>query len=279
MRGLLVLGVAMVGAAVVGWGAAPAWADDLARDDADGWQVKAADAPSDSWRLAVTPRFQALYFIPHLGQFGYTDVMPSFGVSLALQKPTSPLSFSATYFFGQANTTYFDRQITFTQMNYSATRSDLVGYLEYSPNESNVTFLAGARYVFMPFRERAVLPVAFGSNYDVTMVTTEIGIRLAGRISPGSNHAFSAQLTAGVGMGSYDERTTGLAPLSINNLATTAEFAFGYTYLWTDHLSMGARVRGFLYGIRGDQPGRPPNQFGEHAGGAFGPEVNLTYRF
>ena len=73
-------------------------------------------------------------------------------------------------------------------------------------------------------------------------------------------------------MGNYDERTTGLAPLSINNLATTAEFAFGYTYLWTDHLSMGARVRGFLYGIRGDQPGRPPNQFGEHAGGAFGPQ-------
>ena len=77
--------------------------------------------------------------------------MPSFGVSLALQKPTSPLSFSATYFFGQANTTYVDRQITFSQMNYSANTVGFGRILGRPPTESNVTFLAGARLRFYAF--------------------------------------------------------------------------------------------------------------------------------
>lgn len=274
------LATAVLGGVIMctlGSGRAPA--DDLARDASDRVQVQAPDESLDRWRFAVTPRLQALYFVPHLGEFGYTSVMPSAGLSVVLQKPTSPLSFSATYFFGEADVTYVDRQITFSRLNYTAIRSDAAGYIEYTPDESNITFLAGLRYVYMPFRERAQAPVVFTSNYDVSIATAEVGFRIAGRMSAGSPHAFSAQITAGLGYGAYSERTTGLAPLDINNLALTGEIAFGYTYLMTDHLSFGARVRGFLYEIQGNQPGRPANQFGEHAGGAFGPEVNFTYRF
>ena len=131
----------------------------------------------------------------------------------------------------------------------------------------------------MPFHERGQAPIVFASDYHVMMATTEVGFRIGGRMSPDSPHAFSAQMTAGIGYGTYNEHTTGLAPLSINNLAMTGEIAFGYTYLMTDQLSLGVRARGFLYAIQGDQAGRPLNQFGEHAGGAFGPEFNFTYRF
>jgi hypothetical protein len=269
----------LVGVLVCTLGSWIARADDLTRDIPDGEQVQAPpEGTSDSWRFAMTPRLQALYFVPHVGEFGNTSVMPSGGLSVVLQKPTSQFSFSATYFFGEAETTYVDRQITFSRLNYTAIRSDAVGYVEYTPNESNVTFLAGLRYVFMPFHERGQAPVVFASDYDVTMATTELGFRIAGRASPGSPHAFSAQITGGLGYGAYDEHTTGLAPLSIDNLAMTGELAFGYTYLMTDQLSLGARIRGFLYSII-DQAGRPPNQFGERSGGAFGPEFNLTYRF
>jgi hypothetical protein len=255
-------------------------ADDLARDVPDSWQAHAPqEESSDRWSFAITPRLQALYFIPHLGELGNTNVMPSVGLSVVLQKPTSPFSFNATYFFGEANTTYIDHQITFSKLNYTATRSDAAGYIEYTPNESNITFLAGLRYVYMPFHERGQAPVVFASNYDVNIGTTEVGFRIGGRMSAGSPHAFTAQMTAGVGYGAYNEHTTGLAPLSINNWATTGEIAFGYTYLMTDQLSLGVRARGFLYRIQGDQNGRPPNQFGEHSGAAFGPEFNLTYRF
>ena len=62
----------------------------------------------------------------------------------------------------------------------------------------------------------------------VRRVTAALG-SVFGRMSPGSPHAFSAQMTAGVGYGVYNEHTTGLAPLSMNNWATTGEIAFGYT--------------------------------------------------
>ena len=256
-------------------------ADDPASSVPDNWQARAPQEESlDHWGIVITPRLQALYFIPHLGELGNTNIMPSVGLSVVLQKPTSPFSFSATYFYGEANTTYVDRQITFSKLNYTAVRSDAVGYIEYTPDESNITFLAGLRYVYMPFHERGQTPVVFASNYDVMIGTTELGFRIGGRMEfPGSPHAFSAQMTAGIGYGIYNEHTTGLAPLSLNNWATTGEIAFGYTYLMTDQLSLGVRARGFLYRIQGDQNGRPSNQFGEHSGAAFGPELNLTYRF
>jgi hypothetical protein len=284
MRRLLLVGVAMLGVLAIGMDAATVRADDLARDDADGGQVKAAaDGPSDNWRLAVTPRFQALYFIPHLGQLGtqFANVMPSYGVSWALQKPGSSFSFSGAYFYGQAHISYIDRQITGSEMDYSATRSDLLGYVEYMPNQSNVTFLAGLRYVHMPFYEKSLpsYPFTFVSKYELTMTTFEVGVRIAARTGLDSKHALSAQATVGVGLGNYEEHTTGLTPIAISgNLAETAEFALGYTYLWTESFSLGARVRAFLFKIDAEG-GRPPNMFGERVGAAFGPEINATYRF
>jgi len=189
------LGDAVSGVLVCALGSGIACAEDQARE-VPNWQAQVPlEDASDTWRFAITPRLQALYFIPHLGEFGYTSVMPSVGLSIVLQNPTSPLSFSATYFFGEANTTYVDRQITFSRLNYTASRSDATGYVEYTPNESNVTLLAGLRYVYMTFHERGQVPVVFASDYDVMMATTEIGFRIAGRMSSGSPHAFSAQMT------------------------------------------------------------------------------------
>src|SRR5262249_46645304 len=109
----------------------------------------------------------------------------------------------------------------------------------------------------------------FVSNYELAMATVEAGVRIAARLGPDSKHALSSQATIGIGLGNYEEHTTGLTPIAISgNLTETAEFALGYTYLWTESFSIGARVRAFLFKIDAEG-GRPPNMFGERVGGAF----------
>src|SRR5262245_42628804 len=101
------LATAGLGVFMCALGSIIARSDDLARDIPGASQVNAVqEEVSDRWRFAITPRLQALYFVPHLGNFGYTNVMPSAGLSVVLQNPSSPFSVSATYFFGEADTTY-----------------------------------------------------------------------------------------------------------------------------------------------------------------------------
>ena len=215
-------------------------------------------------------------YTPHLsaGSFG---VMPTFGLTVTAQSPDPRFAITVNGFGGAGNLNYTDHQIINSAVAYHMRREDGSIQLEYTPHESNVTFVGGVRYVDLQIRERGTV-VTFASNYEDKMTVAEIGARIAGRVTPGSHHILSAQALVGFGYGTYNENTTGLTPLSKNGFALTGEFSLGYNYLISDRATFGLRGRAFIFQT-GGSGARAPNQFGERSGAALGPELNLSYRF
>lgn len=185
---------------------------------------------------------------------------------------------TANYFYGEADYSYLNRQSIgpATTLQYEASRSDGFGYLEYTPTDSNVTLMVGARAFEMDFHEENA-GATFTSDYNLNAWAVEVGARIAGQIWPGSRHSLYAQATGGVGIASYEETTTALTPISEEDTLITVEGAVGYNYRVTDNLYLGARARLLHFETWGGD--RPANQFGERSGSGFGYEFNATFRF
>lgn len=227
----------------------------------------------DGWSVTVTPRVQATLFVPHQGE-SY-ETMTSYGGTAMFEAPDSRFAVVGEYFTGEASTTY---QRT-NMFDYDVSRQDGSVRLEYTPDQSTVTFIGGVRSVKMEFEEDALAPVDIHSDYDISILGAELGVRIVGRISPESPHLLSAQITGYVGQGEYNEITTGADVANINTsetaLATGIEFAGGYTMFATNSVAIGARVRGFVYQLYIDDIPR----FGEFVGYGWGPELNVSLHF
>lgn len=227
----------------------------------------------DGWSVTVTPRVQATLFVPHQGE-SY-ETMTSYGGTAMFAAPDSRFAIVGEYFTGEASTRYQRTNV----YDYEATRQDGSLRLEYTPEQSTVTFIGGIRSIKMDFEENAVAPVDVHSEYDVSILGGELGVRIVGRINPESRHLLSAQITGYVGQGEYNEITTGADVTNINTsetaLATGVEFAGGYTMFASNSLAIGARVRGFVYQLYIDDIPR----FGEFVGYGWGPELNASIRF
>lgn len=225
------------------------------------------------WSVTLTPRVQATLFAPHQGQ-SY-ETMTSYGGTAMFEAPDSRFAIVGEYFLGEASTTY-RRTYMF---DYDVSRQDGSVHLEYTPDQSTVTFIGGVRSVKMEFEEDALAPVDIHSDYDVSILGAELGVRIVGRISPESRHLLSAQITGYVGQGEYNEITTGADHANINAsetaLATGIEFAGGYTMFATNSVAIGARVRGFVYQLYIDDIPR----LGEFVGYGWGPELNVSLNF
>lgn len=239
----------------------------------------AQESDEDRWHVSLTPRFQILNYTPHVsGGLSEMSSMPTYGGTFAVTFPDERFTVTANYFYGEDEHNYINRQNIgpATTLQYEVTRSDAYGYLEYTPTDSNVTLMVGARVFDMDFHEENS-GVTFISDYNISAWTVEVGGRISGQIWPDSRHSLYAQATGGVGVASYDETTTSVTPISEDYTVTTIEGAVGYNYRATDNLYLGARARLLHFGTWGEE--RPANQFGERSGAGFGYEFNVTFRF
>lgn len=243
-------------------------------------QASSDEVEEGGWGVSVAARAQALYFTPHVvGGLSDFLTLPNYGGTVFVRTPDPRFVFSGHFFRGETDTTYRNLQSIGPPqtLNYHVDRTDAYGYLEYTPTESNISFLVGLRSLRLNFEEKARAPTVFTSNYEVDAVVVEVGARIAGKISRDSRHSLTAQIVGGYGRGSYSERTTGLTPLSEDYPVTSIEFAGGYTYRATDKMDIGLRLRGFTFATYGED--RTGNQFGERSGGGYGPELNATVHF
>jgi hypothetical protein len=229
------------------------------------------------WTTLITARVEETEYVPHLESSSFGQMTVG-GLTLSERAPDQRYTLTATAYYGSGGLLYVDSQITHAPTNYQATRTDVPLRVDYRPRESNVTFIYGLRYANLDVHESSE-GGAFTSHYTDRMELVEIGARIVGRLNPESRSEMYAQVTAGLGRGSYNEQTTTLMPIHYNGLGGAAEWAIGYSFTASSHFQVSARAHLFLFSTALNLTGgRPSNQYGERAGLTLGPEINITYK-
>lgn len=238
----------------------------------------AAQDDTPSWSVTVTPRYQQLLFLPTTEADGL-ESMPSYGGTITVRDPSSRFGITGTYMTGNAKGVYTYDDGAFTgDYDYDAKRREMALQLEFTPAQTGVTFIGGY-HRFSARNNEVLLNPGVGNgevgDYRVSVNAAEIGLRIASRLGANSRHSVSAQFMGGVGSGRYKStvvETFGGAPstTSVAKKGTgyLGDVALGYNYFLTDNFSIGARGRGYVFGVSGGN-----TTF------AVAPELNLSVRF
>lgn len=230
------------------------------------------------WSVTVTPRYQHLLFLPDTEAEGL-ETMPTFGGTVTVRDPSSRFGITGTYMQGKAEGVYtYDDGGFSGDYDYDAKRREFALQGEYTPSETGVTFIAG--YHRFSARNNEVLLNPGAGNGEVgrfrqSVDAAELGIRIASRLGAGSRHGVSAQFMGGVGSGRVKstvvETFGGVATTMVKDEKGTGylgDIALGYNYFVSDNVSVGARGRGYVFGVSSGD-----TIF------AVAPEVNLSFRF
>lgn len=230
------------------------------------------------WSVTVTPRYQQLLFLPDTEADGL-ESMPTYGGTVTVRDPSSRFGITGTYMQGKAKGVYnYDDGGFSGDYDYNAKRKELALQGEYTPSETGVTFIAG--YHRFSARNNEVLLNPGAGNGEVgryrqSVDAAEIGIRISSRLGADSRHGVSAQFMGGVGNGQTKstvvETFGGVSTTTVKDEKGTGylgDIALGYNYFVSDNVSIGARGRGYVFGVsNGD------TIF------AVAPEVNMSFRF
>lgn len=232
------------------------------------------------WSITLTPRYQKLFFLIDTEADGL-ETMDTFGGSVAVRDPSGRFGFMATHLRGKANGVYTYDDNTFQgDYAYRAKRREYALQFDYTPNEANVSFIAGYHRFTASSRENLLTALPGNSeanDYHNSINAAEIGLRLSSRLGANSRQSVSAQFTGGIGRGRYraNEREvfSGTTTNTVTNEKGTGyigDIALGYNIFVTDAISVGARGRGYVFYV--DTPGSDPLF-------ALTPELNFSIRF
>lgn len=235
-------------------------------------------AQEGGWSVTVTPRYQQLLFLPTTEADGL-ESMPSYGGTITVREPSSRLGFTVTYMQGKANGVYtYDDGSFAGDYDYKAKRKEFASQIEYTPSETGVTLIVGYHH-FSARNNEVLLNQPAGraevGRYRESVDAAEVGIRIASRLGANSRHGVSAQFMGGVGKGRHQvnvvETFGGVSTTTAKDRKGTGylgDIALGYNYFVSDSISIGARGRGYVFGVSNGN-----TIF------AVAPELNMSVRF
>lgn len=236
----------------------------------------------DGWNITVSPRSQYI-FLP--GVFDGNDEIDtsgysSYGGTLSVRRGRGRLGLEVTGLFASSDGDLENQNAPggFSQYDYETQRFETSGHIVYRPEgASNIAFLTGLRVV--DYESSVFTDNQVNNEYslDNQLILGEVGLRMTALAAPGSRHAFVTNALLGAGVGTVDEasETNSIDGRVFdderNALALNVEFAVGYNFVVSQKATIGARLRGVVGGV---------DIFGEgDISQAFGPEVNVSYRF
>ncbi len=233
---------------------------------------------AQNWSITVTPRYQQVFFEPS-GADGVEN-MSTYGATVAVREPSQRWGLTGTFLTGKKKNGNYEYDNSNSTYDYSLKRTEYQAAIEYTPSDTGVTLLGGYHHFKVKQNESLANPLPGNSennSYNYSINAAEIGLRLASRLGANSRHAVTAQFLFGVGEGRYkvDEREifSGFTNTNMGNDKGTgyfADIALGYSWFMTDHISLGARARGYVFYV---DAGASDPIF------ALAPEANLSFRF
>lgn len=233
---------------------------------------------AQDWSITVTPRYQQVFFEPS-GADG-VETMSTYGATVAVREPSQRWGLTGTFLTGKKKNGSYDFKDTGSTYDYRLKRTEYQAAIEYTPSDTGVTLLGGYHHFKVKQNESLADPLPGNSeinSYNYSINAAEIGLRLASRLGANSRHAVTAQFLFGVGEGRYkvNEREvfSGFTNSNVGNDKGTgylADIALGYSWFLTNHVSLGARARGYVFYV--DAGGSDPIF-------AIIPEANLSFRF